>query len=177
MRGRRGSTPPKSYAEMSDAEFRKAVNSECGYDPLPPDWTRVRIDDKPYTGTKDLIAKYKKGERISDVDLVRELILILTQSIFLEQLDNAQRSILHIAIEKFFKPIAAGRKEAKNQKGKKRKASLYSQYEKTAAEFLAKNPSLSDSDLGKYIARRHGGNPDTIRKVIAKLRKLAIDPG
>jgi hypothetical protein len=177
MRKRRDSTPPDPYAKMTDAEFRKAVQDECGFDPLPRDWTRARIDG-PYTGTRDLIAKYKKGERITDTDLVRQLILILTQSIFLDQLDNAQRSIIHIAACRWFKPIAAGREEAKKHKGEKRKAPLYSQYKKMADELLAKNPALSSSKaLGEHIARKLGGKPDTVRKVVAKLRKLAIDPG
>jgi hypothetical protein len=176
MTKRHGSTPTKPYAEMNDAEFRRTVQEECGFDPLPRDWTRARIDG-PYTGTRDLIANYKKGERISDVDLVRELVLILAQSYFLENLDNAQRSIVHIAIERLFKPVHKGREAAKKHKGTKLKASLYSQYEKMVDELLAKNPSLKNRALGVHIARKLGGKPDTIRKVIPKLRKLAADPG
>jgi hypothetical protein len=161
---------------MTDAEFRKAVQDECGYDPLPRDWTRARIDG-PYTGTRDLVAKFKKGEKIKDIDLVRQLILILTQSIFLDQLDNAQRLIIHMAACRWFKPIAAGREEAKSHKGEKRKAPLYSQYKKMTDESLAKNPVQSNVALGRHIAQKLGGNPETVRKVIAKLRKLAIDPG
>jgi len=174
---------------MADAEFCKTVQEGYGFDPLPRDWTRARMrarksgvanatPDGPYTGTRDLIAKYKKGERISDVDLVRELVLIIAQSIFLEHLDNAQRSILHIAAEKIFKPIAKGREEAKKHKGTKRKASLHSQYNKLADELSAKNPALSNNKvLAVHIARKLGGNPDWIRKVIAERRKLAVDPG
>jgi hypothetical protein len=159
----------KPYAEMTDAEFSKAVQDECGYDPLPSDWTRASICG-PYTGTRDLIAKYKKGERIGDVDLVRELTLILAQSIFLEQMDNAQRSIVHIAAERLFKPIAAGREEAKKHKGEKRAGPRHSQWRQMFDESRTKNPALTKQAFGMRNAPKLGRTSGTIRKAIARLK-------
>lgn len=176
MRKHRSSTPPKPYAEMTDAEYRKAVKDEFGYDPLSPDQPKVHITQ--YTGTAKLLEQIKQGTKVQNQDLVRELVLWLAQAV--AGFDPDMRGeILYAVATKLHDSVKRGRKSAETQKGKKRAAALHSQWQQMANGYWAKNRSLSKRDVGKLIKRKLGGktDADTVRKKIVKPKMLATDVG
>jgi hypothetical protein len=163
---------PKPYAEMTDAEFRRAVKDEHGFDPLPPD--RPKAPVKQYTGTDDLIAQFKQHGRVKNADLVRQLALAVAQSDFAQSDSGSEviirREIVHIAAIKLFGAVQWSRAQAEAQKGKKRAGSHHSQWQQMANGFWANNGSLTKNGAAKLIARKLGGTTraDTIRRVIVK---------
>lgn len=157
MRKRRGAALPKPYAEMTDKEFRRTVMDECGFDPLPPDPPKVPIE--PYTGTDDLVEQIKQGTKVQSKNLVRELVLWLTQAI--DGFDPDMRGeILYEVAVRLHRATLSGRRAAVDLNEKKTRRAKWNsrRLQQRVDEIRAEDPSLkNNTDIARRIKRRYGG--------------------
>jgi hypothetical protein len=159
--------------KMGDAEFRKTISNEYGFDPLPDRQSKT----KPvpvYTGTDELIEKYTNDDLVGIRAVLRELAIIkLAHMTFGEGSPNAaiRFELIDIIASKLALMLKGQRTATK-----KRSSSARVKYELLKAcdaQMRQNNPSLSDSRIAELFCDKHGGNPDTIRRVIPRIRRFA----
>jgi hypothetical protein len=158
----------KTLAGTTDKVFRRFVRIKYKFDPLPDQQPKT----KPvpvYTGTNELIEKYTNDDWVEIRAVLRELAITkLAHMTFGEGSPNAaiRFELIDIIASKLALLLKGQRKATKKRHSSARaKHELLKAYK---AQILQNHPSFSDSRIATLISKEHGGNPNTIRRVIAQ---------
>jgi hypothetical protein len=121
----------------------------------------------PYEGTKKLVAKVRSGERVTSREILKELAIAKLASMpFQDEEKNVPIPVelLDAVAIKLAPEVVWQREQANASKARGKRET--NKLQSAADSIWAAKPKLSATAVARHVAKRHGGNPNWIRRRI-----------
>lgn len=153
-------------SKLTDTEFREEIQKKYGFDPMAKRPSRLEHYD---VTEKKLIADFKKGSKVKNIDIARALGIAKRHSeIFGRDTVCIKSELIEIIATKIVPPSVWAREWSRINLEKRRATFRHEQLQRDAEARWAKNPDLSKSAVARLLSPRDPSTANWIRQVIKK---------